>query len=202
MDASTKPTPQSLLVSGEDNATEMPRFGVPSRVLSPAQWFRWLLTKTIRLVVLIVGASVAGAGVAMLVLPGPGILVIVFGLVILTTQFAWAERALERMTNIATSMARTASSDRRGRVFLGLSGTAMVVGGGLVVFHLGEYRLAGTSVLVSGLIGLAALLPSVGRWIARRAGPSLRTSPCTHPSAIAHDNRLDVPNPPTKEVFS
>ncbi len=202
MDATTKLTPQSLLVPGEENAAELSRSGVLSGVLSPAQWFRWLLTKTIRLVVLVVGASVAGAGVAMLVLPGPGVLVIVFGLVILTTQFVWAERALERMTNIATSMARTASSDRRGRILLGLSGTAMVVGGGLVVFLLGEYRLAGTSVVVSGLIGLAALLPSVGRWIARRADPSLRTPPYNHPPALAHHNRLDVPNPPTKDVFS
>ena len=32
------------------------------------------------------------AGFAMLVLPGPGIIVIILGLAILATEFAWAER--------------------------------------------------------------------------------------------------------------
>src|SRR5918999_6449599 len=36
------------------------------------------------------------AGLAMLVLPGPGLLVIALGLGILALEFAWAERLLER----------------------------------------------------------------------------------------------------------
>jgi uncharacterized protein (TIGR02611 family) len=46
-----------------------------------------------------IAVSVAGfvlilAGLAMLVLPGPGILVIVAGLAILATEYVWAQRAL------------------------------------------------------------------------------------------------------------
>jgi uncharacterized protein (TIGR02611 family) len=46
------------------------------------------------------GISVAGfalilAGLAMLVLPGPGVLVIIAGLAVLATEYAWAERALD-----------------------------------------------------------------------------------------------------------
>ncbi len=44
----------------------------------------------------VAGTSVLGAGVAMLVLPGPGLVVIVAGLAILATEFAWAERRLDQ----------------------------------------------------------------------------------------------------------
>ncbi|NNH07235.1 PGPGW domain-containing protein [Cellulomonas fimi] len=43
-----------------------------------------------------VGGTVVLAGVAMLVLPGPGILAILAGLAILATEFVWARRMLER----------------------------------------------------------------------------------------------------------
>jgi tellurite resistance protein TerC len=50
-----------------------------------------------RAVVAIVGATVLALGVAMLVLPGPGLLVIPFGLAILATEFVWARRWLQRL---------------------------------------------------------------------------------------------------------
>ena len=45
----------------------------------------------------IAGFTVVLIGIAMLVLPGPGLLVIGFGLLILSAEFAWAQRALVRM---------------------------------------------------------------------------------------------------------
>jgi tellurite resistance protein TerC len=45
----------------------------------------------------LVGFTVLLVGVAMLVLPGPGLVVIAFGLVILSAEFVWARRALDRM---------------------------------------------------------------------------------------------------------
>jgi len=45
-------------------------------------------------VVFLVGVSLLVAGVAMLVLPGPGIAVILLGLVVLAREFSWARRAL------------------------------------------------------------------------------------------------------------
>jgi hypothetical protein len=47
-----------------------------------------------RVAVTIAGFAVLLAGVAMLVLPGPGIVVIIGGLAILATQYVWAERLL------------------------------------------------------------------------------------------------------------
>jgi uncharacterized protein (TIGR02611 family) len=47
-----------------------------------------------RLGILIVGMSVLLVGIAMIVLPGPAIIVIPVGLAILATEFAWARRWL------------------------------------------------------------------------------------------------------------
>ena len=48
-----------------------------------------------RVAVAVVGAALVVAGLAMMVLPGPGILVIALGFAVLATEFAWAHRALE-----------------------------------------------------------------------------------------------------------
>lgn len=47
-----------------------------------------------RVAVTIAGFAVLLAGVAMLVLPGPGLLVIIAGLGILSTEYVWAQRML------------------------------------------------------------------------------------------------------------
>ena len=52
--------------------------------------------RIVRVVVAIFGFLVVFAGLAMLVLPGPGLLVIAIGLAILALEFVWAERLLER----------------------------------------------------------------------------------------------------------
>ena len=49
-----------------------------------------------KLVVAVVGGSVVLVGIAMLVLPGPAILVLPLGLAILATEFLWARRWLKR----------------------------------------------------------------------------------------------------------
>ena len=45
--------------------------------------------------ILVVGSAIFLAGIAMLVLPGPGWAAIFLGLVILSTEFAWAHRLAE-----------------------------------------------------------------------------------------------------------
>ena len=45
--------------------------------------------------VLVVGVTVVIIGVALLVLPGPGLLTIALGLLILSSEFTWAERHLQ-----------------------------------------------------------------------------------------------------------
>lgn len=50
-----------------------------------------------RVVVAVVGSTVLALGVAMLVLPGPAVVVIPIGLGILATEFVWARRYVRRM---------------------------------------------------------------------------------------------------------
>jgi len=50
-----------------------------------------------RLAVLLIGGSVLLFGIALLVLPGPAIVVIPAGLAILGLEFSWARRFLQRV---------------------------------------------------------------------------------------------------------
>lgn len=50
-----------------------------------------------RLIVLVIGGTVVGIGIAMIVLPGPAFIVIPVGLGILATEFVWAQRLLHRL---------------------------------------------------------------------------------------------------------
>ena len=52
-----------------------------------------------KLAIATIGASVVALGVAMLVLPGPAVIVIPLGLAILAAEFAWARRWLVRLRN-------------------------------------------------------------------------------------------------------
>ena len=136
-----------------------------SRLHTPAQWLRWIGRNTKRLVVLVLGFAVLGAGIAMLALPGPGLIVIILGLGILATEFVWAERALDATTTRAASAATNVSSRKSGRIALAASGLGLLVGGAVVVVVTDGYRVVGATVMLAGLIGLATLLPPVQKWL-------------------------------------
>ena len=55
------------------------------------------LKKMKRLIVAVVGVTVLAMGIAMIVLPGPALVVIPLGLAILATEFAWARRMLHKV---------------------------------------------------------------------------------------------------------
>ena len=52
---------------------------------------------TRRIVVGVIGTTLVGAGLALLVLPGPGILVVLAGLTVLSWEFKWAKRMLLKL---------------------------------------------------------------------------------------------------------
>lgn len=57
----------------------------------------WTMKTAKRLVVTIMGVTVLGIGIAMIVLPGPAIVVIPVGLGILATEYVWARKLLRRI---------------------------------------------------------------------------------------------------------
>ena len=59
--------------------------------------YDWSLKKLKRLLVAVIGFTILGIGIAMIVLPGPAIVVIPLALGILATEFAWAARLLHRV---------------------------------------------------------------------------------------------------------
>ena len=65
-----------------------------------------------RLIVAVIGFTILGIGIAMIVLPGPAILVIPLGLSILATEFVWAKKFLEK---VKSKLKRTDSSLNRPR---------------------------------------------------------------------------------------
>ena len=69
--------------------------------------------RIVRVVVAIFGFLVVLAGIAMLVLPGPGLLVIAIGLGTLALEFVWAERLLEKTVDKMEAAAETVKRSSR-----------------------------------------------------------------------------------------
>jgi uncharacterized protein (TIGR02611 family) len=83
------------------------------------------------------GFTVVAAGAAMLVLPGPALVVIPIGLAMLALEFAWAERLLERAVAHAERARTTAArASRAARL-------AALVGGALAVAALVAWAIVG-----------------------------------------------------------
>lgn len=67
----------------------------------PIEVVRFLLRSSKRIAVTVVGGIFLLGGLAMLVLPGPGIVVIAIGFAILGTEYVWAAVALEHTKRAA-----------------------------------------------------------------------------------------------------
>jgi hypothetical protein len=86
----------------------------------------------VKIAVAIAGPMLILAGLAMLVLPGPGLVVIALGLAVLAVEYDWARSRLGRLGRIL-GRAREAALPREasgGRRLLGLLGVAAFVAGG------------------------------------------------------------------------
>lgn len=62
---------------------------------------RVVLRHAWRTIIIVVGTTLVLIGLAMLVLPGPGIVVIIAGLAILAREFIWAQGLLDKAQNTA-----------------------------------------------------------------------------------------------------
>ena len=89
------------------------------------------MSVTTKVVVTLVGSAVLGAGLVMMVTPGPGLVGIVLGLAILATEWAWADRWLRAARGkLDDARAAAAAMDprvRRRRLLLGTTSAGAVV---------------------------------------------------------------------------
>ena len=80
----------------------------------PAEVLTFIARSSKRVAISVVGGAFVLIGLAMFVLPGPGILVVAIGFAILGTEYAWAAAALERTKNLAGQAARIAKNTAGG----------------------------------------------------------------------------------------
>lgn len=86
--------------------------------------------------VFVVGLAVIGAGIAMLVLPGPGWVAIFAGLAIWATEFAWAHLALRWTKRKVSEAAQKALDPKVRRRNIILTSVGLVIAGVLIGLYL------------------------------------------------------------------
>lgn len=125
-----------------------------------------------RALVMTVGGVLVLVGAALLVLPGPGMLLVLSGLVVLAREFPGVNRFVEPVRERAMRAAEESVSSAwriAGSVLCGLA----LIGAGVVWGVVPDLPLAGWSVgcglIVSGVILLALLVWSRQRVLSQRA---------------------------------
>ena len=93
--------------------------------------------KVIRAAVVLGGFVIVLVGLAMIPLPGPGLLVVAAGLAVLALEFVWAERLLERtidqMSDATERVKRASRAQQVILVFLGVLAAAAAFTGAFVL---------------------------------------------------------------------
>jgi uncharacterized protein (TIGR02611 family) len=57
-------------------------------------------------IILVVGLTIVGLGIFFLLFPGPGWAVIIFGLIVLASEYAWAQKMLNPVREFSSRIAR------------------------------------------------------------------------------------------------
>jgi uncharacterized protein (TIGR02611 family) len=109
-----------------------------------------------RVMVFALGVTLVVAGVIMFVIPGPGWATVILGLVVLASEFSWANRALTPVKDAARRATDAALDPRKRRRNLTLGAIAGVLIGIVLVWYLTRYGLT--------LGPILALLDSLMSW--------------------------------------
>jgi len=64
------------------------------------------LDATWRVIIAVVGITIVGLGIFFLLFPGPGWAVIILGLIVLASEYAWAQRLLNPVREFSSRIAR------------------------------------------------------------------------------------------------
>jgi hypothetical protein len=138
-----------------------------------ASWFQRTGSEVLGWILVVVG-------LALLVLPGPGMLALVAGVALLAPHYAWARRILDPLHDRAVEAAKHGVSTKS-RVLVGAAGVVWLLGIGVVWLlspPIPEFSVwgwdigpqlpggsaAGIGLIASGIAGGALLAYSVIRW--------------------------------------
>ncbi len=128
-----------------------------------------------RFAVTILGGALLLLGAAMMVLPGPGILVIVGGLALLATEYVWARRMLKTAQAQAEKVqeAAVASPVRTaGTVLFGV----VLFGVGVAMVSLPDVDLPFWSPVTGGIIAVTAIILLATTYLTVRAAKGEQTT--------------------------
>ncbi len=120
----------------------------------------------------VLGAAVLALGIVLLALPGPGVLVIALGFLILSAEYAWARRHFESARRTAADLADQAVAKPWSTALSILAALALVAAGvalGTVPALPFSSWWTGGSLIFGGLVALATILVSL-RQARRGAG--------------------------------
>lgn len=121
--------------------------------------------------IFVVGSALCALGVVLIVLPGPGVPLLIVGFAVLSTEFVWAARILERLrTRTATATAAAVATPAARRRLAAGAGTMMcsgVVALTVLDLHVG----LGIGALTSGLGMLSLLHPATQRFLTPPQSP-------------------------------
>jgi hypothetical protein len=117
-----------------------------------------------RVAVTVGGAALLTVGLVLLILPGPGLLLVLAGLVVLATEYPWARRCTEPVRRQATAAARASVASRLRIAWTAAVGLALI-GAGAVWIAVPSLPLAGiatgSGLIFSGVVLVGLLIHSV-----------------------------------------
>ncbi len=128
-----------------------------------------------RFAVTIVGVALLALGAAMMVLPGPGILVIVGGLALLATEYVWARRMLKTAQAQAEKVQEAAVASPVRTIGTVLFGVALLALGLAMVF-LRDVDLPFWSPVTGGIMAVTALILLATTYLTLRAAKGGETT--------------------------
>lgn len=128
----------------------------------------------------VLGWPLVATGIVLLVLPGPGVIVIVVGVALLAPHYTWARRILDPLHDYAVEAAKE-GVETKARVLMSAAGVLWLIGLGALWLwsppipefsvwgwtigpRLPGGRAAGLGLVASGIAGGILLAYSVKRW--------------------------------------
>lgn len=128
-----------------------------------------------RIVIGVAGGAIVAVGGLLMVLPGPGLIVVLIGIIVLSKEFEWAQRLYRPVRDRAIQAAQLSVSTPLRIAWSGVAGLALVGAGiaWIVVESLPFSGVStGSSLILSGVLLLALLCYSYWR--------------LAHPEAVSH----------------
>lgn len=118
-----------LAIAEDDDLADLQPDADDTAVIAQAKKRRRTVLLARKLAVAIGGGLILAAGIVMIPLPGPGWLVVVLGLWVLSLEFAWADRVLDKIRDKVIDAAHLAAANKWGTALSVISACGIIAAG-------------------------------------------------------------------------